>query len=160
MKPSILLISSILAPLATACVVAHVRVENCVSTGGPGKEFGGTVWDNNVQVCQGTAIGRNPNDKPCLKCRDGTSFCLNGNGAEAQYKNGGYTATLKSNALAKMQRPCGGLAEKFSYAESVVSCLMDGHASCKGDAAKPGCPTSQKLGEKGWNSWRVVEESE
>jgi hypothetical protein len=153
MKASIIFVSTLIAPFVAGCVTAHIRVDSCVSTGGPGREFGGTVWDSGTQVCQGQGIARNPGEKPCLKCRDGTSFCLSTDGKEANYKNGGYTATLKSNSLAKLQRPCGGVAEKWSYADSVMSCLTDGHPSCKGDGGKPGCPTSQKLGEKGWNSW-------
>ncbi|KAF2421090.1 hypothetical protein EJ08DRAFT_702166 [Tothia fuscella] len=159
MKTCVIFLSTLLAQLATSCVVAHVRVDGCVTSGGPGRELGGTVWDNNIQVCSGNSIVRNPNDKPCLACRAGTSFCINPEGNEATYKNGGYSATLKSNALAKINRQCGGTAEKWGYADSVVSCLNDRHPSCNGDGGKPGCPTSQKLAEKGWNSFRIVEQS-
>jgi hypothetical protein len=101
MKQSILL-SVLLTPPVTACVIAHVRIDNCVFDG-PGKEMGGTVLDNNMQVCQG---GSNKfiAEKYCMKCRAGTSFCVEADGRSAAYTNGGYSATLKLIRLQKCER--------------------------------------------------------
>ena len=152
MTQSILLLSALLAQLATPCVIAHVRIDNCIFDG-PGKEMGGTVWDNNVQVCQG---GSNKfiAEKFCMKCRAGTSFCVNADGRSAQYTNGGYKATLKPNTFAKVKEDCGPVrpkSDRQGSTNNIYSCLGDNNSNCKGPNGKRGCPSNKELSNFGFN---------
>ncbi len=98
MKSAFILLPTLLASATTACVTAHVYLNNCFLSG---DILSAQVFDNGVEVCNGgVEHDRASSDTEfCINgCQPGYSFCVTGNARTGTYKNGDvYSVTMQAS---------------------------------------------------------------
>lgn len=130
MKFTHIILATLTAATAEACITAHAYLRNCVFDG---DSLSAQVYDNGVEVCRGakSIVFASDQTSFCIGgCKAGYSFCVTKNVGSATYKSPKYGVTMKANDKKSGQFTCGSVADRPLKGTEYEACFTDGYSDC------------------------------